>query len=92
MILPISLFSVWADFGPVGQGFNGDGSVYFDDAVDQYIEARNDGYPARVWRLEPTAGIMADVTGDADDVIRRRCMSRHLDLPEWLYSQAIAAE
>ena len=94
---PATIFAAWADFGPTtGGAFYDDASASFDDAVDNYAEARAAGYPAIVWRMDTPqhgrAGMMTDVTDDADNCIRRRFNGCRGPLPDWLYSQAVAAE
>jgi len=97
MQIPTTLFVAWADFGAIGQGIHADASSIFDDAVDEYSAARSNGLDAIVWRLDTPqpdrAGMMTDVTADADDCIRRRCAARRGELPEWLFDvHGMAAE
>ena len=97
METPAALFMVWTDFGPaIGQANAGDATALFDDAVDAYADARDDGQPAIVWRLDTPSGkatgMMMDVTADADDCIRRRCSQLGRQIPDWLFDHRIAAE
>lgn len=98
MNTPPTLFVAWSDFGATtGQAFYHDASPLFDDAVDNYAEARADGCDAIVWRIDTPqhgkAGMVTDVTADADDCIRRRCNGRRAPLPEWLFdAHGMAAE
>ncbi|WP_126623135.1 hypothetical protein [Oceaniglobus ichthyenteri] len=98
MNIPSTLFMVWTDFGPaIGQGVEADPAPMFDDAVDQYAEARRDDRAAIIWRIDTPhngqAGMATDVTADAEDCIRRRCAASCTDLPDWLFDRhQIAAE
>ncbi len=97
MSTPVTAFQVWADFGFVGTANHGDFSVSFDDVVDQYVEARRNGYDAIVWRLDTPqagqAGMMSDVTDHADDLVRQWHDGRGDEYPEWLADvPSIAAE
>lgn len=60
----------------------------FSDACDEYADARDNGYECIVFRVDPPqhgrAGMMTDVTNDADDRIRHRLNKRYQEFPEWL--------
>lgn len=60
----------------------------FDDAVDAYIEHRDDGRPAAVYYCAPEAGTMQDVTADANRCVERRVRQRGYEFPEWLMEVA----
>jgi|OM-RGC.v1.032116957 hypothetical protein len=71
-----------------GTYHKGDLVLNFDDACDQYVEAREDGQPAAVFRVDPprgnAAGMYIDVTADAERRIAQWHNARRQELPEWL--------
>lgn len=72
------------DDGAIGTG----DPKNFSDACDDYADFRDGGHDCMVFRVEPPlrgqAGMMLDVTNDAEDRIRHRLNKRYQDFPEWL--------
>lgn len=67
-----TLYLTLTEFPRNGLGMAGDPVTDWDAAVDQFAECRNDGQPARVFRLQPDTGDMIDVTDDAVSLVWQR--------------------
>lgn len=85
------LFVCFCDFtghvAGAGWSFKGD-LTDFDGAVDQFIEAREDGQDACVKELNLATNEMRDVTAHALDRAHHFWRCNHVDAPEWAMSAA----
>lgn len=63
----------------------------FDGAVDNFADFRDEPshryWPAWVYRCDPQAGTMEDVTADAIKAIERRLSQCGYNYPEWLLDE-----
>ena len=86
-IKPTTLFICIVDYnycGALDSGYGREPHRLFDDACDDYVEARNDGLPAFVLRLNLFEGTNQDITGDAHDRIAHWIHQRGDTAPDWL--------
>lgn len=85
--LGLSQYEVWTQY-PDRQLGSSDPFRLLDDAVDHYLERRDEGFPAVVWLIEPSldgsAPMMTDVTVDAERHLSMRLWQRGDDMPEWM--------
>lgn len=81
--LPTAFYLVVTDFARLGFGAHGDPTEKFDEAVDAYIEAREAGQPAAVYRIQPTTGDCIDVTAEATDRARHFWACNGVEAPAW---------
>ena len=61
-----------------------DPAEFFDDAVDAYVEARDDGYPSEVFLIDLDKGTAIKHTDRANRRVINRSYHRGQELPEWL--------
>ena len=67
-----------------GLGHACDPTPFLDDAVDAYIEAREDGYPAEVFLIDLDKRTAIKHTDRANRRVINRSHHRGQELPEWL--------
>jgi hypothetical protein len=85
----IPTYVTWI-FYPTGMG-SSDPFLYFDDAIDQYADAKDEGYDAIIWKFESgmypeysKSPNVKDVTDEADTIINTRIIRKNLTMPKWL--------
>ena len=61
----ISRWITFTDFGDLGFGTSCEPTTNFDDAVDAYVGAMDEGNDSQVWRLDFSTNQMEDVTAEA---------------------------
>jgi hypothetical protein len=68
-----------------------DPSLCIDDAIDQYVEAKDAGRDAIIWMFDmgmypdyTRSPTVTDISDQADTIIRARVADRKLDFPDWL--------
>jgi|GEM_PF-3553878 len=86
-IKPATLFICIVDYNDYAcavDGYRGEPHRLFDDACNDYVEARDDGLPAFVLRLNLYEGTHEDITGDAHDRIENWIHQRGETAPDWL--------
>lgn len=80
-------YVVLTEFTGLGLGHACDPAT-FSCACDAYIEQMADGDESTVFRIDPpkgnAAGMVTDVTDDAEAEARKRYMARGYRLPTWL--------
>ena len=64
-----------------------DSARLFDDAVDQWIEAREQGEDAILTRSCASTGTYSDVTADAMERAKHFWNTNQTDWPEWAMSE-----
>jgi hypothetical protein len=77
-------------FYPTGMA-SSDPYLCIDDAIDQYVEAKDAGDDAIIWQFDlgmypdyTKSPAVTDITDQADIIIRARVTERKLDMPKWL--------
>ena len=92
MKLDKPMWLVMTDFGPdIGVGMKNDPTPDWSVAVTEFMEARGDGQPARVFRIEFENGHVEECTEGAITVAVQRCNARLDGLPDWLAEEARGA-
>lgn len=83
MTIPSTFYLVTTDYARLGFGSAGDATTVFDDAVDQYVECRNDEQPAVVWQCQPMTGDLLNVTEQAFDRAQQWWGENGAQIPDW---------
>lgn len=79
-----TLYAVAVDYGrSIGIG-SADMTTDFDDACDQFAEAREEDRAAAVIEINLVDGTSKNVTAAAEARIAKRMVDRKQPLPEWM--------